>query len=82
MSSWCIMECKKIIRSVNYDEARAISSEVLKFSDASSINSFLKRKYSQKIKSLGISSFITAQDFSSRDRALIKIDDEIERIGS
>ncbi|MDR2581886.1 MAG: phosphoenolpyruvate--protein phosphotransferase [Fibromonadaceae bacterium] len=82
MSSWCIMECKKIIRSVNYDEARAISTEVLGFSDASSINSFLKKKYSQKIKSLGISSFITAQDFSSRDRALIKIDDEIQRIGS
>jgi phosphoenolpyruvate-protein phosphotransferase (PTS system enzyme I) len=82
MSSWCIMECKKIIRSVNYDEARAISAEVLKFADAGSINSFLKKKYSQKIKSLGISSFITAQEFSSRDRALIKIDDEIERIGS
>jgi phosphotransferase system enzyme I (PtsI) len=82
MSSWCIMECKKIIRSVNYDEARAISAEVLKFADASSINSFLKKKYSQKIKSLGISSFITAQDFSSSDRALVKIDGEIERIGS
>jgi len=82
MSSWCIMECKKIIRSVNYDEARAISTEVLGFADASSINSFLKKKYSQKIKNLGISSFITAQDFSSRDRALIKIDDEIQRIGS
>jgi len=82
MSSWCIMECKKIIRSVNYDEARAISAEVLKFADAASINNFLKRKYSQKIKSLGISSFITAQDFSSSDRALIKIDDEIQRIGN
>jgi len=82
MSSWCIMECKKIIRSVNYDEARAISTEVLKFADAYSINSFLKKRYSQKIKSLGISSFITAQEFSSSDRALIKIDDEIQRIGS
>jgi phosphotransferase system enzyme I (PtsI) len=82
MSSWCIMECKKIIRSINYDEARAISTEVLGFADSSSINSFLKKKYSQKIKSLGISSFITAQEFSSRDRALVKIDDEIERIGS
>ncbi|MDR2595203.1 MAG: phosphoenolpyruvate--protein phosphotransferase [Fibromonadaceae bacterium] len=82
MSSWCIMECKKIIRSVNYDEARAISAEVLGFADASSINNFLKKKYSQKIKSLGISSFITAQDFTTSDRALIKIDDEIQRIGS
>ena len=62
MVSWCIMECKKIIRSVNYDEARAISAEALKLSDADSINSFLKKKYSKKIKSLGISSFITTKD--------------------
>jgi phosphotransferase system enzyme I (PtsI) len=60
MSSWCIMECKKIIRSVNYDEARAISAEALKFADSNSINSFLKEKYYHKIKNLGISSFITA----------------------
>jgi len=62
MVSWCIMECKKLIRSVNYDEVRAISAEVLKFSDTDSINKFLKEKYSQKIKNLGISSFITTQD--------------------
>jgi len=63
MSSWCIMECKKIIRSVNYDEARAISAEALKFADSKGINSFLKEKYYHKIKNLGISSFITAEDF-------------------
>jgi phosphotransferase system enzyme I (PtsI) len=62
MASWCIMECKKIIRSVNYDEARAISAEALKLADSASINNFLKKKYLQKIKGLGISSFITAQD--------------------
>ncbi|MCL2284037.1 MAG: phosphoenolpyruvate--protein phosphotransferase [Fibromonadales bacterium] len=80
MVSWSIMECKKIIRSVNYDEARAISAEALKFSDAGSINNFLRKKYSQKIKSLGISSFITTQDFSSSDRALVRVDGEIERV--
>jgi phosphotransferase system enzyme I (PtsI) len=80
MSSWSIMECKKIIRSVNFDEARAISAEVLKFADSDSINDFLKKKYSQKIKILGISSFITAQDFSSSDRALVKIDGHIEKV--
>ncbi len=62
MSSWCIMECKKIIRSVNYDEARAISAEALKLADSKSINNFLKEKYYQKIKNLGISSFITTED--------------------
>jgi len=64
MSSWCIMECKKIIRSVNYDETRAISAEALKFADSDSINNFLKEKYYYKIKNLGISSFITADDLS------------------
>ena len=63
MASWCIMECKKIIRSVNYDEARAISSEALKFSDSVSVNAFLKKKYYQKMKGLGISTFITLSDF-------------------
>ena len=81
MVSWCIMECKKIIRSINYDEARAISYEALKFSDANSINNFLRKKYSQKIKRLGISSFIITQDFSSSDRALVRVDGQIERIG-
>jgi phosphotransferase system enzyme I (PtsI) len=77
MVSWCIMECKKIIRSVNYDEARAISAEALKLSDTDSINDFLRKKYSKKIKALGISSLISAQTFSTSDRALVRIDDEI-----
>jgi phosphotransferase system enzyme I (PtsI) len=81
MAAWSIMECKKIIRSVNYDEVRAVSAEALKFADTASINNFLKKKYSKKIKGLGISSFITTQDFSSSDRALVRIDDEIERVG-
>jgi len=67
MASWCIMECKKIIRSVNYDEARAISAEALKFADSVSVNAFLKEKYYQKIKRLGISNFIALSDFFSND---------------
>jgi len=62
MVPWCIMECKKLIRSVNYDEVRAISAEVLQFSNSNSINKFLREKYSQKIKNLGISSFITSRN--------------------
>ncbi|MDR2580926.1 MAG: phosphoenolpyruvate--protein phosphotransferase [Fibromonadaceae bacterium] len=60
MAAWSIMECKKVIRSINYDEARAISAEALKLVDAGSINRFLREKYSQKIKNLGIESFITS----------------------
>jgi len=62
MTAWSIMECKKVIRSINYDEARAISAEALKLSDSLSINSFLREKYSQKIRNLGIESFITSLD--------------------
>jgi len=82
MAAWSIMECKKIIRSVNYDEVRAISTEALKFADTNHINNFLKKKYSKKIRGLGISSFINTQDFSSSDRALVRINDEIERVGN
>jgi len=70
MASWCIMECKKIIRSVNYDEARAISVKTLKFADSVSVNAFLKKNYYQKIKGLGISNFITLPDFFSNELAL------------
>jgi phosphotransferase system enzyme I (PtsI) len=81
MAAWSIMECKKIIRSVNFDEVRAVSTEALKLADSVSINNFLKEKYSKKIKGLGISSFITSQGFSSSDRALVRIDDEIQSVG-
>jgi phosphotransferase system enzyme I (PtsI) len=70
MASWCIMECKKVIRSVNYDEVRVVSAEALKFADSVSVNAFLKKKYYQKIKGLGISNFITITDFFNNDRAL------------
>jgi len=70
MASWCIMECKKIIRSINYDEARAISAEALKLTDSASINAFLKKKYYNKINGLGISGFITLPDFFSNGFAL------------
>ncbi|GHV15177.1 phosphoenolpyruvate-protein phosphotransferase [Fibrobacterales bacterium] len=80
MSSWSIMECKKIIRSINYDEVRATAAEVIKFGDTDSINNYLRKKYSNKIKSLGISSFITSKEFSASDRALVRVNGQIERI--
>jgi phosphotransferase system enzyme I (PtsI) len=59
MTAWSVMECKKIIRSINYDEIRQISTEALKFADSGSINSFLKEKFSLKMKNLGIESIKT-----------------------
>jgi phosphotransferase system enzyme I (PtsI) len=54
MTSWSVMECKKVIRSINYDEIRQIATEALKFADSGSINNFLKEKFSMKMKNLGI----------------------------
>lgn len=82
MTPWSIMECKKIIRSISYEEARHTVNEVLRFTDTESINRYLKRKYLQKITDLGISSFITSQEFSVKDRALVKIDNQIVNLSA
>ena len=65
MTPWSIMECKKIIRSINYEDVRATAKAVLKLDDAQSVNRYLRQKYLQTITDLGISSFITSQDFGS-----------------
>lgn len=62
MTPWSIMECKKIIRSVNYEDAKATAKAVLKLDDAQSVNRYLRQKYLQTITDLGISSFITSHD--------------------
>lgn len=82
MTPWSIMECKKIIRSISYEEARTTVNEVLRFTDTESINRYLKRKYLQKITDLGISSFITSQEFTVKDRALVKIDEQIVNLSA
>ena len=65
MTPWSIMECKKIIRSINYEDVRATAKAVLKLDDAQSVNRYLRQKYLQTITDLGISSFNTSQDFGS-----------------
>lgn len=77
MTPWNIMECKKFIRSITYQEAREIAYQVLAMPDTDSINLLLKKNYLEKVSDLGISSFIAPTDFSKRDRALIKIRDQI-----
>ena len=62
MTPWSIMECKKIIRSINYEDVRETAHNVLKMDDTESINAYLKKKYSQTITDLGISSFISSGD--------------------
>ena len=61
------MECKKIIRSINYEDVRETAQNVLKMDDTESVNAYLKKKYSQTITDLGISSFISAQDLDDGD---------------
>ena len=67
MTPWSIMECKKIIRSINYEDVRETAQNVLKMDDTESVNAYLKKKYSQTITDLGISSFISAQDLDDGD---------------
>lgn len=62
MTPWSIMECKKIIRSVNYEDVKATARTVLKMDTADSVNRYLRQKYLQMIIDLGISSFITSHD--------------------
>lgn len=62
MTPWSIMECKKIIRSVNYEDVKATARAVLKMDTAESVNRYLRQKYLQMIIDLGISSFITSHD--------------------
>lgn len=62
MTPWSIMECKKIIRSVNYEDVKATARAVLKMDTAESVNRYLRQKYLQMIIDLGISSFITSHE--------------------
>ncbi|HSQ43331.1 MAG TPA: phosphoenolpyruvate--protein phosphotransferase [Fibrobacteraceae bacterium] len=77
MTPWNIMECKKFIRSITYEEARETVHEVMSLPNTEEINRYLKKKYLQKISDLGISSFIVTADFNKNDRALIKVKDHI-----
>jgi len=77
MTPWNIMECKKFIRSISYEEARNTVLTVMQYDDTEEINHFLRKKYLQKISDLGISSFISTMDFSKKDRTLVKINDHI-----
>ncbi|NLB63491.1 MAG: phosphoenolpyruvate--protein phosphotransferase [Fibrobacter sp.] len=77
MTPWNIMEIKKFIRSITYEEARATAQKALGLPDATEINRYLKQKYLQKISDLGLSSFISTSDFGVQDKALIKIKDHI-----
>ena len=77
MTPWNIMEVKKFIRSISYDEARTTVHKVMQMASTDEINRFLKKKYLQKISDLGISSFITTADFNKNDKTLIKVKDHI-----
>ena len=77
MTPWNIMECKKFIRSISYEDARATVHTVMAMSNADEINLYLKKRYLQKISDLGISSFISTADFNKNDRTLIKVKDHI-----
>ncbi len=60
MAPWSIMECKKLIRSINFEDARMTAKAVLELNDADAVNDYLREKYLQTMTDLGISSSITS----------------------
>jgi phosphotransferase system enzyme I (PtsI) len=56
------MATKKIIRSMNFEDVRETALTVLKMDDAEAVNAYLKSKYAQAIKDLGISSLLGADE--------------------
>lgn len=58
MTPWSVMATKKIIRSMNFEDVRETALTVLTMDDAESVNAYLKAKYAQTIKDLGISSLL------------------------
>ena len=62
MTPWSVMATKKIIRSMNFEDVRETALTVLKMDDATAVNAYLKMKYAQTIKDLGISSLLGADE--------------------
>ena len=58
MTPWSVMATKKIIRAMNFEDVRETALTVLAMDDAESVNAYLKAKYAQTIKDLGISSLL------------------------
>lgn len=66
MTPWSVMSTKKIIRSINFEDVRDSALTVLQMDDAESVNSFMRGKYAQTIRDLGISSFVGQVDSSKK----------------
>lgn len=62
MTPWSIMEAKKIIRSINYEDVNEIALHTLHFDDAESVDSFLHKRFAQAFADLGITSYVPVQE--------------------
>ncbi len=58
MTPWSIMEAKKIIRSINYEDVNEIALQALHLDDAASVDAFIHKHYAQSIAELGIASYV------------------------
>lgn len=61
MTPWSIMEAKKIIRSINYEDVNEIALHALHYDDAACVDSFLHKRFAQAFADLGITSYVPAQ---------------------
>lgn len=61
MTPWSIMEAKKIIRSINFEEVNEVALNALRLTDAEGVDDYLHKRYSQTIADLGITSYVPPQ---------------------
>ena len=59
MTPWSIMEAKKIIRSINYEDVNEIALQALHLDDAESVDAFIHKHYAKPISDLGITSYLS-----------------------
>ncbi|MDQ3000529.1 MAG: phosphoenolpyruvate--protein phosphotransferase [Fibrobacterota bacterium] len=57
MGPGVLLEMKKLIRSISFEEARLCSEEVIKLTTADEIGTFLRGRYGLKLADLGITKF-------------------------
>lgn len=57
MGPGVLLEMKKLIRSISFEEARICSEEVISLTTANEINDYLRERYGARLQDLGITKF-------------------------
>jgi phosphotransferase system enzyme I (PtsI) len=61
MGPGVLLEMKKLIRSISFEEARLCAEQVCRFTTADEISAFLRERYAAKLEDLGVGRFPTSK---------------------